>query len=173
MKKIYRIIVLVISIFVGLSVLVYMINSPSVKIAFYDQVTEEDYQYLKDWTLKVAKTLDTTIVEENIRAYKTFDNQNLYITCELIQFNTVKCKVIATFPMLVDDKMLIKNDNIQITGKIDFEGVTYQEEETIKPLISQLMARCLISCTIVGLINVIFYYAPKGIKEGISWQKEQ
>lgn len=172
MKKWYRNFIFIISIVIGLSVAVVMMNQTSVKVAYNNPVTQEDYEYLKECTEKVAKNVFIEKEEKNVRAHKDFDNKNLYVTCELIEQDTVKCKVNAEYPIVYDEDILIEKENIQIIGKIDFNNVTYHEEALVKPLISQVMARCLVSCIIVGLINVVFYYCPKELKDVLVSKKK-
>ena len=172
MKKWYRIFVFTISIIIGVSFAVIMMNKPSVKVAFNSPVTQADYMYLKECIDKAAKNQFTELEGYNVREYKDFDNEKLYVTCELIEQDIVKCKVSAEYPILYNENLLIDKDNIQITGKIDFDGVTYYEEAIVKPLVSQVLARCLVSCIIVALINVIFYYIPRELKQGLDWQKK-
>lgn len=118
--KVYRSIVIILAIILGLGSSIWAFFSPNTQMAINDKVTEEDYELLKEDALKVAKTLDKNVLnDETLTADFYFDENKLVVTVE-----SKKAKIIAEFP-ITKQVMNIEDGIIQIQENIEVEHVEY------------------------------------------------
>lgn len=148
--KVYRIIVIVIDIILSISFCIFSFLTPSFQTAIKDPVTEEYYKYLKENTLKVAKTLDTSVLnDETLTADFYFNNDEIVVTVK-----SIKAKVTAKIP--ISNQLLNFEDNtIKTQGIAEFENVEYEEEKLLKPVWYYILIAILGSIMVYVCIYII------------------
>lgn len=166
MKK-WRNIVIVISVIMGIAMTVGMfLTTVNYKIAINDPVTEEDYNYLEECALKIAKTANTKVIkDENIIASMNFDEEFLYVKVVLMQYNAEKCRIDAKYPITFDENIKIENADIQIKGSIDYQNAIYTKRTNIMNPIRYICLFVLEGSLVGVFIFFLFYCIPKNHRE--------
>lgn len=159
--KVYRNIVIVFAIILSISYGIFSFSSPLLRTAIKDPVTKEDYKYLEEKSVEVAKTLKTSkLNDENLKADFYFNNDELVVTVK-----SIKAKVTAKFP-ISNNLSRFEDGTIKTQGTVEFEKVKYQKERVQNPAGYHIMLDIL-SMMLIGplvyilLFEIWFAYPPK------------
>lgn len=126
--KIYRIIVIVLALILGISFSTFLFFFDTTQTAINDPVTEEYYEFLKANSLKVAKTLDKSVLnDETLTADFYFSQDELIVIVE-----SMKAKITAKIP-ISNHSLNIEDETIKCQGLAEFENVKYEEENKLQP----------------------------------------
>lgn len=165
----YQWVVLIISIIVGIAGTIF-INciSPVVKEAFTNpEISQKEYDVLKEYAIEISKTLDTEIIEDE----KLYDkNVELKDDAVEIKLDSYRCGIEATFP-LKQKEIKVDNGVVQYEATIDYDNVSYIEHKNFESAIYYIlmdisMAGCiaLFVCFLLAL-PVYIYIKAKQQKE--------
>ena len=125
--KIYRCIVIVLGIILGITFSTIVYFGHNTQMAIYDPVTEEYYDYLKENALKVAKTLDKSKVSDEIlKTEFYFDENQIVVTVE-----SMKATVTAKIP-ITNQVFNIEDETIKSQGIVEFKNVKYETENKLE-----------------------------------------
>lgn len=160
-KKSQRKLAIVISIIIGILVtLVVNFNSSTFKDAFTVATpTQEDYDALKEYTLKVVK--GESYEEKDIEVKKNLEKEILEIKVEKSKVYGVE----ARFPVSTEKDLEIANGTLIYEASIDCENVTYVEYTLIKTRSQIIIIDLLLVVLLAIVFYVIFYWNPK------EWEK--
>ena len=147
--------------------LITIVLNESTRIAFYEPITSDDYEYLKECATKVVQTFDTQAAEDDsIEATYSIreGEQAVYIDVKLIRFGTVKCKLTAKYPIEniyknfeIDDNVV----NMNVSLKINYDEVTYTETDCILS-----MEEIIVIGIVMGIgAFLLFYYFTDNKKQ--------
>lgn len=151
--KVYRSIVIILAIILGLVSSIWAFFSPNTQMAINDKVTEEDYDLLKENALKVAKTRDKNVLnDETLTADFYFDENKLVVTVE-----SEKAKIRAEFP-ITKQVMNIEDGIIQIQETVEFEHVEYAKVNKLLDAWLYIVLAILVG-VFVGVAVYFFLYA--------------
>ena len=153
--KIYRNIVIIVSIAVGFLFSMWLFNvADFMECASNYPVTEEHYDMLKENAIKVAKTLDNNAIEgEGISATHKIDNDMISV-----QVNSKIATVKAKIPISIQ---LEKGENIKINSEIKYEDVKWEKTSNIYPKWFYILLLLFMSLVIAWAIYMIFYLNVK------------
>ena len=149
--KVYRTIVIIIAVFIGISFFAFLFFTPNVQAAIHEPVTEEYYELLKENALEVAKTLDKTVVDETLTADFYFNEDKLVVTVE-----SVKARLTAKIPCSIHS-LDIRNGTIILKGTAEFENVLYEKENFLLPIWLYMMLTSLLGIVIGCAIYFFFF----------------
>ena len=149
--KVYRIIVIVISIVLGISMSAHLYLHPLTQAAINDPVTEEYYRMLKENALKIAKTLDESVLnDETLTGNFYFSQDELVITVE-----SIKAKLTAKIPIIHYHLLEIDDSTIKSQVNVDWENIQYEEENQLYPVWFYIIAAIFMGLFVAGGL----YYA--------------
>ena len=152
--KIYRNIVIVLSIMLGIvSAVLMTLSNPLAIESFKDSITSESYQNLKDYAFEIASNSDAK-PKEDIIASMHLTNEFL-----IVDVDTSMYGIEAIFPISRYDEK-IKDGIIKFEGKIDYNNVTYSEHTDVKPSWLYIYAGILMAVATAALLYLVFYYMP-------------
>ena len=145
--KIYRTIVIVLSVIIGIAAAVLLIlSSPVIIPSFTGSITSESYQILKDYAFEIA-SFDTE-PREDIVVTKNLTKESLVVDVDASIYG-----VEAIFP-ISNFEVRIENGIIQYEVVIDYNNVTYLEHIDVEPPLFYI----LISIVIAFLWGVLFWF---------------
>lgn len=126
--KVYRIIVIAISLILGISFSAVIYFSPARQSAINEPVTEEYYEMLKENALNIARTLDKSVLnDETLTGNFYFSPDELVVTVE-----SMKAKLTAKIPIL-QNTLNIEDSTIKYQGNVEFKNVKYEKESRLMP----------------------------------------
>ena len=157
--KIYRCIVIVLGIILGITFSTIVYFGHNTQMAIYDPVTEEYYDYLKENSLKVAKTLDkNNVSDEILKADIYFDENELVVTVE-----SIKAAVIAKIP-ITNQVFNIKDETIKSQGLVEFKNLKYETENKLESKWYYILLMIVVFGFTAVMTYFIFYeawFSPK------------
>lgn len=150
--KVYRIIVIIVAILIGISSLVFLFFAPKPQAAIHNPTTEEHYDLLKEEAMKVAKTLDrSALTDETLTADFYFNEDKLVVTV-----TSSKARLTAKIPM--SNASYAIEDNIIIYKEVyEFENVKYEKENFLLPVWVYIILIILLSI-ILGYAVYFFFF---------------
>ncbi len=149
--KIYRIIVIIVAILIGVSFSVFLFFAPKVQAAIHNPTTEEDYDLLKEEAMKVAKTLDrSALTDEMLTADFYINEEELVVTVA-----SDKARLTAKIP-ISNKSFSIEDNTINSKGICEFENVKYEKENFLLPIWLYIML--IISLSIIAGYSVYFFF---------------
>lgn len=164
--KIYRIIIIVLSVLVGISSVWFLVlDLPEQTAAFTDTITEKDYQILKDYALETVKNSDTEL-NKDIDVTMQISAESL-----IVDVNTSLYGVKAVFP-ISNFTWEMKDGSVKYDGTIDYNNVTYSEHTEVESKWFYLM----MDIFGIGVFAVppyfLFYYVPSSIIKRLTKKKD-
>lgn len=169
MKKIskYQLFSIIISVIVGLSFFVCFLTMPAPKMALTNpKPTQEDYNTLKEYALKVVVGEESKIPEE-ISVNKKITENTLIVTVETERMYGIK----ATFE-LIDSKETYTNAIIEYKAIIDCDSVTYLEYNNLHSKTIYILSNGTASSFMGFAVYMLIYMAPVGHKQKMKKIKE-
>lgn len=147
--KVYRIIVIVLAIVLGISVSTLLFLHPDTQVP-----TEAHYEHLQENALQVAKTLDTNVVnDENLTAQLSFNEKQLSVTVR-----ARKATVTAWVP-ISNYVLEIENGTMKFQGTLNYEEIQYTKLNHNPP-----QWFCIIMCIATGgVVGLSVYYIFFGV----------
>lgn len=150
--KVYRIIVIVVALILGISFTTLVFFGPNTQAAINEPVTEEYYELLKENALKVAKTLDkNNLNDETLTADFYFSEDELVVTVE-----SMKAKLTAKIPIL-NHSLNVEDGTIKSQGTADFENVEYEEENQLNPACWYIVMSIAGGAFVVLMVYSLFF----------------
>ena len=126
--KVYRKIVIVLALVLGLFYCGWLISSPTAQTAIRDPVTEEYYEMLEKYAMNVARTLDVEVLtDETVTANFYYSGNVLVVTVE-----SFKAKVIAYIPVS-NYEINIEDREFTSHGIAEFEKVEFVKSSDLNP----------------------------------------
>lgn len=126
--KVYRIIVIVVAIILGISFAILGFCGGAGLVALQEPVTEEYYDMLKENALNVAKTLNKNVIsDETLTADFYFSEDELVVTV-----SSMKAKLTAKIP-ISNYSLNVENGTIISKGTAEFENIEYVEKNELQP----------------------------------------
>ena len=152
--EIYRIVVIVVAILVGISVALWLISMPSAQTAIKTPVTEEYFEMLQNTAMDVARTLDVGgVTDKTLTANFSYHENELVVTVK-----SFKATVIAHIPIL-NNESNIEEDEIVIHGKAEFEKVEFENASNLKPAWCIITIAIGMSIFVAYVVWTMFYKA--------------
>lgn len=152
--KVYRIIVLVVAIILGISLTALVFFGSGGLVAIKEPVTEEYYDFLKENALNVAKTLDKTVItDETLTADFYFNEDELVVTV-----SSMKAKLTAKFP-ISNYSLNIENGTFISKGTAEFENVEYIEQNKLEPVWLYIVGSIILGAFLSALVYMLFFEA--------------
>ena len=128
--KVYRTIVIVISIIVGLSIVIFFFFGPATQAAIKEpHVNEEYYNMLKENALNLAKTLDKDVITDKTLTSDFYFNQDELV----VTVKSYEAKLTATVPIL-NHSFNVDNGTIISNGILDLKNIEYVEQNLLNPV---------------------------------------
>lgn len=157
MKK-YRILVIVLSAIIGISVAVIAnLNSTCAMAAYTNSITEEDYQVLKDYSLEIAKNSDMALNNKDIDVTMKLNAETL-----IMDINTTLYGAEAIFPIsnltCRTEDGIMKYDMV-----IDYDNVTYSEHTEVQSALLYIALSIVIIGAVAWIIYFLLYEIPSWI----------
>lgn len=152
--KVYRIIVIVVAIILGVSFTTSIFLRPDTQAAINEPVTEEYYDLLKENALNVAKTLNKAVItDETLTADFYFSEDELVVTVE-----SIKAKLTAKIP-ISNHSFNVENGTIISKGTAEFENIEYVEQNQLNPAWYYIVMSIFGGAFIGGLFYLLFFGA--------------
>ena len=150
--KVYRIIVIVVALVLGISFTAVSFSGSLVQVAINEPATEEYYEFLKEKALKVAKMLDKNALnDETLTADFYFNEDELVVTVESITAKLTTKIPISNYSLSVED------GTIKFQGATDFENVEYEEENQLEPAWWYIVMLIFAGALVALLVYLLFY----------------
>ena len=162
--KIYRKIIIALAIILGIFTTNFILHGPAPQEAFNDPVTEEDYEFLKENALEVARTLDKSAVnDETLEAEIDFYADEL-----VIKVVSTRAQLISKIPI---SNHLLKGENgtIQIQGTLEFGNVEYVKVSKLFPAEFYIGLAIFGGASIAGAIYMVFFQFWILLKQCVWW----
>ena len=151
--KVYRIIVIVFAVILGLFTVVGLCGAGAAELAIKEPVTEEYYELLKENALKVAKTLDKAALDnETLTADFYFKEDKLVVTVE-----SIKAKIIANIP-ISNYSLNAENGTMMLQGTLDFENAKYIEKNLLMPAWFYIFLSVVWGMFVGVVVYIVFFY---------------
>lgn len=151
--KVYRIIVIIVAIILGISLAILGFLSPSTQAAIKEPVTEEYYDFLKENALNVAKTLDKNVItDETLTADFYFSEDELVVTVSSMKANLTAKIPISNHSLNVEDGTIISK------GTAEFENIEYVEENKLNSVWWYIVVIIFVSAGTSYMIYFLFFY---------------
>lgn len=169
MKKIskHQVVSIIISVIVGISVFLWTLTLPGSKLAFTSpEPTQEDYDILKEYALKVVVGEESKIPEE-ITVNKKITENTLIVTVETERMYGIK----ATFE-LIDPKETYTNAIIEYKAIIDCDSVTYLEYNNLYSKTIYILGNGTVSSFMGFAVYMLIYMLPAKHKQKMKKIKE-
>ncbi len=165
--KIYRIIVIILSIAVGIgsNVWVYL-TSPVVKPTITGAITSESYQTLKDYAFEFATNGDTE-PREGIIVTSNFTEETLTIKVDEEIYG-----IEAIFPISKFERK-IENGILSYVAIIDYNNVTYLEHTVIESPYKYIITMIALAIMSAILVYMVLYVAVYGMKKILKGEYSQ
>lgn len=147
--NIYRIIIIVFSVIVGITACVFGFSSEKAQLALNDPLTEEHVDFLKEISLEIAKTMDDERAKENdLDSTMYYSKDHLFVVVE-----SNKTKITAKFPVS-SQEIKLENGTVFIQGIPEIDKIKIEQEDKIKT-----KEKCIFSILgigfLIGLLNAI------------------
>lgn len=150
--KVYRIIVIVVAIILGISVTTICLFGPATQAAIKDPVTEEYYDMLKENALNVAKTLDKNVItDETLTPDFYFNEDKLVVTV-----SSMKAKVTAKIP-ISNHSLNVEDGTIISNGTAEFENIEYVEKNELQPAWFYIAISIVGGAFIAATVYIFFF----------------
>ena len=150
--KIYRTVVIVLAILIGISVALWLISMPNVQTAIKNPVTEKDFEMLQNTAMDVARTLDVGVVTD-----KTITANFSYHENELVVIvNSFKATVIAHIPIL-NNETNIEEGEFVIHGIAEFEKAEFENASNLESAWWYIVMSIFAGALITFVIWTLFY----------------
>lgn len=150
--EIYRIVVIVVAILVGISVALWLISMPSAQTAIKTPVTEEYFEMLQNTAMDVARTLDVGVVtDKTLTANFSYHENELVVTVE-----SLKATVIAHIPIL-NNEINIEDGEVVIHGIVEFEKVEFENASNLESAWWYLVMSIFAGLLITFVVWTVFY----------------
>jgi len=152
--KVYRIIVMVVAIILGVFYTTCMFFSPLLQASIHEPVTEEYFDMLKENALNVAKTVDKNVItDETLTANFYFSEDELVVTVSSIKATLTAKIPISNHSLNVEDGIIISR------GTAEFENIKYVEKNELLPAWLYILIAITSGSAVGILIYCIFFYA--------------
>lgn len=150
--KIYRTVVMVVAIILGISFCILGLLGPGTQMAINDPVTEEDYELLRTNALEVAKTLDKNALnDKTLTADFYFETEKLVVTV-----GSSKASVTAKIPVL-KQSLQLEDETIVAKGTVEFEKVEFVETSKLQPVWWYIMISITGGLFVTVMVNILCY----------------
>ena len=167
--KIYRMIVIIFSIIIGVAFAVLTLAfAPGAKASYTASITTYDYQVLKDYAFEIASNSDVEPMD-GITVKKTFTGDSLIVEVEASAFGFEFAYGVTTvFPVSYDKYEIEKEGIIKCEGIIDYNNVKYSLGTSILPP-WYLILMTILSSAVLGVATYwMFYYIPNIIIKKVT-----
>ena len=146
----------IISILVGIiSIMMLYWTSSPLQIAINNPVTEEDYSYLKTYTLYSVQSPNEVLTNDNVKISKEIKQDYYHVKAILTENDSDKCGITAIFPILEYNETVDEDKAIHIDMKIDYDNVGYTKNVLMSPGIAYILFACMIGFFVgVGIYKV-------------------
>lgn len=152
--KVYRIIVIVVAIILGISFTTLLFFGPATQAAIKEPVTEEYYDMLKENALNVAKTLDKNVLsDETLTADFYFNEDELVVTV-----SSMKAKLTAKIP-ISNHSLNVEDGTIISKGTVEFENTEYIEKNELNPAWWYIVMSIFGGAFLSGMVYLLFFEA--------------
>jgi len=147
--KIYRIIIILFSVIVGIAACVFCFFSEKAQLALNDPLTQEHIDFLKEISLEIAKTMDDESAKENdLKSTKYYSKEHVFVVVE-----SNKTKITAKFP-ISNQEIKLENGSVFIKGSPQIEKIQFEQEDKI-----MTKGNCIFSIlgigVLIGLTNAL------------------
>lgn len=155
--KIYRTIVIILSVITGIAATVLLIlSSPVIMPSFTGSITSESYQVLEDYAFEIASNSDTEPMD-GIVVTKNLTRESLIVDVDASIYG-----VEAIFPISNYEEK-IENGIIKYEGIIDYNNVTYSEHTDVYPPWFYIFICIIFVVVIAFILYTVFYGTPSFI----------
>ena len=152
--KIYRAIVIVLAILLGIYVMFWLISMPEPQNAIKAPVTEEYYEMLQKNSMEVARTLDVEVVnDETLTADFSYNKNELVVTVK-----SIKATVIAHIP-ISNNEFNIDEGDVIIHGIAEFEKVEFEKVSNLHPALIYMVMSIFAGALVTYGVWMLFYEA--------------
>ena len=158
--KIYRTIVIVLAIILGVYCTAFLVSSSTTQAAIKEPVTEEYYNLLKENSLKVAKTLNKSVLsDKTLKADFYFDGEELIVTVE-----SKKAKVTAKIP--ISNQLLnVEEEILKLQGTVEFENIQYETQNKLEPAWIYIVIAIFAGVFAAVIVYAVFFEAWVQLKK--------
>lgn len=150
--KVYRIIVIVLAIILGISFATLGFSSPATQAAIKEPVTEEYYDFLKENALNVAKTLDKNVItDETLTVDFYFSEDELVVTVA-----SMKAELTAKIP-ISNHSLNVEDGTIISKGTAEFQNIEYVENNKLNSAWWYIVLTISVSAGISYMTYFLFF----------------
>ena len=152
--KVYRAIVIVLAILLGISFALWLISMPNPQTAIKAPVTEEYYEMLQKYSMDVARTLDVEVVnDKTLTADFSYNKNELVVTVK-----SLKATVIAHIP-ISNNEFNIDKGEVIIHGIAEFEKVEFEKVNNLQPAWWYMVMSIFAGALVIFAVWTLFYKA--------------
>lgn len=140
--KIYRIIIILFSVIVGITACIFCFFSEKAQLALNDPLTQEHIDFLKEITLEIAKTMDDDRAKENdLDSIMYYSKDHVFVVVE-----SNKTKITAKLP-ISNQEIKLENGKVFIQGIPEIDKIQFEQKDKIKT-----KEKCIFSILGMGVL---------------------